>query len=35
MLSGKRVRLHYEQKYMKYFWLGDTEFYVTKVDVEE
>lgn len=35
MLSGKRVRLHYEQKYMKYFWLGDTEYYVTKVDVEE
>ncbi len=35
MLSGKRVRLHYEQKYFKYFWLGDTENYVTKVDVEE
>jgi hypothetical protein len=35
MLSGKRVRLHYEQKYMKYFWLGDTEYYVTSVDVEE
>lgn len=35
MLSGKRVRLHYEQKYMKYFWLGDTEYYVTKVDVEQ
>ncbi|MES2797714.1 MAG: hypothetical protein V4683_17230 [Bacteroidota bacterium] len=35
MLSGKRVRLHYEQKYMKYFWLGDSEYYVTKVDVEE
>jgi hypothetical protein len=35
MLSGKRVRLHYEQKYMKYFWLGDTENYVTKVDVEQ
>ncbi len=35
MLSGKRVRLHYEQKYMKYFWLGDTEYYVTKIDVEE
>jgi hypothetical protein len=35
MLSGKRVRLHYEQKYFKYFWLGDTEYYITKVDVEE
>lgn len=35
MLAGKRVRLHYEQKYMKYFWLGDTEYYVTNVDVEE
>jgi hypothetical protein len=35
MLSGKRVRLHYEQKYLKYFWLGDTEYYVTKVDVEQ
>jgi hypothetical protein len=35
MLSGKRVRMHYEQKYFKYFWLGDTEYYVTSVDVEE
>jgi hypothetical protein len=35
MLSGKRVRLHYEQKYFKYFWLGDTEYYITKVDVEQ
>jgi hypothetical protein len=35
MLSGKRVRLHYEQKYFKYFWLGDTEYFVTKVDVEQ
>jgi hypothetical protein len=34
MLTGKRVRLHYEQKIMKYFWLGDTEYYVTRVDVD-
>ncbi len=35
MLSGKRVRLHYEEKYFNYFWLGDTKYYVTKVDVDE
>ena len=35
MLSGKRVRMHYEQKYFKYFWLGDTEYYVTSVEVDQ
>lgn len=33
MLYGKRVRLHYEQRIFKFFWMGDSEFFVTKVDV--
>ena len=33
MLYGKRVRLHYEQRIFKFFWMGDSEFFVTRVDV--
>ena len=33
MLYGKRVRLHYEQRIIKFFWMGDSEFFVTRVDV--
>jgi len=32
MLTGKRVRLHYEQRYMKFSWMGDTEYFVTRLD---
>jgi len=31
MTTGKRVKLHYEQRYMKFSWMGDTEYFVTKV----
>ena len=31
MLSGKRVRLHYEQKYFKLFWKGESEYFVTEI----
>ena len=31
MLSGKRVRMHYEQKYFKLFWKGESEYFVTEV----
>lgn len=30
--SGKRVKLHYEQRYMKFSWMGDSEYFVTKVE---
>ena len=30
--SGERVQLHYREKFAKFFWLGDTEYFVTKVD---
>jgi hypothetical protein len=33
MLYGKRVRLHYEQRIFKFSWMGDSEFFVTRVDV--
>ncbi|WP_052353965.1 hypothetical protein [Flectobacillus major] len=32
MLTGKRVRLHYEQRYMKFSWMGETEYFVTRID---
>jgi hypothetical protein len=32
MLTGRRLRLHYEQRYLKFFWMGDTDYFVTKVD---
>lgn len=32
LLSGKRVRLHYKQPYTKFFWMGDTEYFVTEID---
>ena len=35
MTSGKRVKLHYEQRYMKFSWMGDTEYFVTKVDAAQ
>ena len=30
--SGERVRLHYREKFAKFFWLGDTPYFVTQVD---
>lgn len=30
--SGERVQLHYREKFAKFFWLGDTEYFVTQVD---
>ena len=32
MLTGGRLRLHYEQRYLKFFWMGDTDYFVTQVD---
>lgn len=31
-LSGERVNLHYEEKYFRYPWLGDSKYLVTKVE---
>lgn len=30
--TGQKVTLHYKQKYMKLFFLGDTEYLVYKID---
>ena len=30
--SGERVQLHYREKFAKFFWLGDTPYFVTQVD---
>jgi hypothetical protein len=35
MTSGKRVKLHYEQRYLKFFWMGDTEYFITNVEATQ
>lgn len=34
-LQGNRVKLLYEEKYVKFFWLGDTRYFVYDVEVLE
>ncbi len=31
-LTGERVRLRYEEKYVKLFWRGDTKYFVTEIE---
>jgi len=33
-LSGERVSLHFEKKYMRFVWRGDTKYFITKVERE-
>lgn len=33
-LQGKHVKLHYFERYKKLFWLGDTKYFITKVEEE-
>ena len=30
--SGKRVNLHYNEKFFRFFWQGDSKYYVYQVD---
>ena len=32
ILDGDRVKLMYKEKYVKFFWLGDTKYFVQDVD---
>jgi hypothetical protein len=32
MIKGEPVVLHYCQKYYSFFWQGETEYFITKVD---
>ncbi|MES2731764.1 MAG: hypothetical protein V4714_08450 [Bacteroidota bacterium] len=32
LLNGKRVRLLYNEKYVRFFWQGDSKYYVHKVE---
>jgi hypothetical protein len=32
LISGKRVTLHYKEKYYKFSWRGDTKYFIFKVD---
>ena len=31
-LTGERVSLHYTERYMRFFWRGDTKYFVTSVE---
>lgn len=31
VLTGKRVKLHYEERYVQFSWRGDTKYFVYKV----
>jgi len=31
-LNGVRVKLYYKEKFIKFFWMGDTKYYVFKVE---
>lgn len=31
-LTGERVRLRYEEKYVKLFWRGETKYFITDVE---
>ena len=33
--QGKYVKLHYFERYNKIFWLGDTKFFITKVEEDK
>jgi len=32
--QGKFVKLHYFERYTTLFWLGDTKYFITKVEIE-
>jgi len=31
-LSGERVNLHFKKRYMRFFWRGNTKYFVTQVE---
>lgn len=31
--KGKRVKVYYKEKYIKFFWMGETKYFAYKVDV--
>ena len=33
--AGKRVKLSYNEKYVKFFWKGDTKYFVDEVEILE
>ena len=34
-LQGKYVKLHYFERYKTLFWLGDTKYFITKVELQD
>jgi len=35
MENGRKVRLHYKERYAKLFWFGDTKYFIDKVEIVE
>ncbi len=34
-LQGRAVKLHYIERYATFFWLGDTKYFITKVEEDK
>ncbi|MDX1278975.1 6-phosphogluconate dehydrogenase [Oceanihabitans sediminis] len=34
-LQGRAVKLHYFERYANFFWLGDTKYFITKVEEDK
>ncbi|MDX2189223.1 MAG: 6-phosphogluconate dehydrogenase [Bacteroidota bacterium] len=35
ILTGSRVKLYYQEKYVSFLWVGDTKYHIYKIDVLE
>jgi hypothetical protein len=33
LLNGKRVKLHYNEKFYQFFWRGDTKYFVDQAEI--
>jgi hypothetical protein len=35
LLSGRRIKLNYEEKYLVFSWQGDTKYFITSAEVSK
>ncbi len=35
LTNGKRVSLHYEERYVRFFWTGETKYFITDVTISK
>lgn len=34
-LSGRKIKIHYEEKYYQFFWRGDTKYFATRAEPDD